>query len=650
MATSLIRIPQARGGTMYAFASAARDITRAFNNPDIKFEFTKYALLDLPDFSFPVNGSNTINFAGGNFKEHSGDTYSTGTGGYNVHFANTLQNYALNLEELILKDDDFDSVLLQSDAEKIFFKWLSNTGAIRFKTSDSSESVTGTHYTEHVDSTQTGSVYERVVKYLGSIDAENDIAYSGNTYHEVYINVPSSVGNTPTVLFKQLPYNNTANRMYASPQLEGRSGQTHPDPNLDLNSLVDVGLTASTDAYYDLSVNSNDTAHIDFNEMSYHGIVNDSSVSNFVDFSKKGSDFRFNAVLVYYDIYSVSNPENRATNLYGIMILDNIEGVTGQISRIHEQIKFKPNEVTGLNGNAFSLKLNIKFNTSLDNVGVETNVNDFTTFSMDMFLDTSTILENAADTLLRANRRYSDLADRMEELEKLVLASEEYNEILLRISELEKSFENAAIQLQDSDSLLKLITKAHDKLNSLIDGTIPVELQYNTDVIFNGMGTEVDKSVPGKVKVNNSVLGYKKNMAYLWDINNASRSTMVTVANPFNAGDAGSGTSQYGIWTQLKPFTNRLSFHNLFSSHPNSDLNIYVDDNSFQWKEGQVLKISFETIDLNGNDIIIRTRANNGFDVVIAELSPSELLSTRPYLEVVCMDPINYTFEVDILR
>ena len=649
MATSLIRIPQARGGTMYAFASAARDITRAFNNPDIKFEFTKYALLDLPDFtdSATLNGLNTIDFAG-NFLEASGAVYNPPTiTESNVQFAKTLQNYALNLEELILKDDDFDSVLLQSDAEKIFFKWLKKTGAIRFKTSDSTESVTTSHYTESVDSTQVGQNYERVVKYLGSIDAENDIAYNGNTYHEVYINVPSSVGNTPTVLFKQLPYNNSANKMYAEEFLEGRAGQTHPDPNLDLNSLVD-GNDGS--AYYDIATNTNDNVHIDFDEMSYHGIVNDSAVSNFVDFSKKGSNFRFNAVLVYYDLFSVSTPENRATNLYGIMILDNIEGTTGSGSRIHEQIKFKPNEVTGLNGNAFSLKLNVKFNTSLDNVGVETNVNDFTTFSMDMFLDTSTILENAADTLLRANRRYSDLADRMEELEKLVLASEEYNEILLRIADLERSFENAAIQLQDSDSLLKLITKAHDKLNSLIDGTIPTELQYNTDIIFNGLGTEVDKTVPGKVKVNNSVLGYKKNIAYLWDINNESRSTMVTASNPFDAGNAGSGTTQYGLWTQLKPFTNRLSFHNLFSSHPNSDLNIYVDDNSFQWKEGQVLKISFETIDLNGNDIIIRTRANNGFDVIIAELSPSELLSTRPYLEVVCMDPINYTFEVDILR
>ena len=62
MATPLVRIPQPMGGTMYAFASSARDMTRAFNSSDLNFEFSKYALLDLPDFTDSVNGSNTIDF------------------------------------------------------------------------------------------------------------------------------------------------------------------------------------------------------------------------------------------------------------------------------------------------------------------------------------------------------------------------------------------------------------------------------------------------------------------------------------------------------------------------------------------------------------------------------------------------------------
>jgi len=659
MATSLIRIPQPQGGTMYAFASAAKDITRAFNNPDIKFEFSKFALLDLPDFTTPVNGSNTINLA--TQIAASGNQYLADSEA-NVEFAQSFQSYVLNLEELLLQDDDHDPVLLQSDAEKILFKWLSSLGAVRFKTSDSSESTSGTHYTEELDGSQNGLNYERVVKYLGSIDAENDIAYKGNTYHEVYINVPSAVGNTPTVLFSPTNYNTSATKVYADNELSGRGGQDHPDPNLTLESLVDVGANAGG-PYYDINSNATDSVQIDFEPLSYHGIASDTKVSTLNDFSKKGQDFRFNAVLVYYDLFSASTPVNRATNLYGLLILDNIGGNFGIGSKIHEQLKFKPNDVTGLNGNAFSLKLNLKFNTSLDNVGVETNINDFTTFSMDLFLDTTTALEHATDLLLRANDMYGGLANRLEDLERIVLAGEERDEMVQRLEDLEDSFSNASIALQDSDSLLKLITKAHNKLNSLIDGTIPVELQYNTDVIFNGLGTEVDKSVPNRIKVNNTVQGYSNNNVFKWDINAGERvGGALGGTNTFNPNGA-TGSSAFGLWSQLKPFTNRISMINKFSGDIGSsgfgeeipelggDLNIYIDDGRISWKEGQIVKISFETINVSESDIYIRTGSASGFDKIVDRvIRPTDLISNKPYFEVVCIDPVNYIFEVDILR
>ena len=193
MATPLVRIPQPQGGTMYAFASSARDMTRAFNSSDLKFEFSKYALLDLPDFTDSNSGSNTIDF-GLNLKQASGQDYVAGPP--NVDFAQTFQNYALNMEEILLHDDDYDPIILASDAEKIFFKWMSALGAIKLRPTDSNESTTGA-YAENNNAILGGANYDRVVKYLGSIDAENDVAYQGNTYHEVYINVPTSVGYSP---------------------------------------------------------------------------------------------------------------------------------------------------------------------------------------------------------------------------------------------------------------------------------------------------------------------------------------------------------------------------------------------------------------------------------------------------------------------
>ena len=646
MATPLVRIPQPQGGTMYAFASSARDMTRAFNSSDLNFEFSKYALLDLPDFTDSVNGSNTIDFAL-NLKQASGQAYVPGQP--NVDWAQTFQNYALNMEEILLKDDDYDPIILASDSEKIFFKWLSALGAVSFRPTDSNESTTGA-YAENDNAILGGSNYDRVVKYLGTIDSENDVAYQGNTYHEVYINVPTSVGNTPLVLFKPTEYNTTATKLYPTDSnaanIEGREGQTHPDPNINLAPVVD-GWTANQGAFYDISTNATDSVGIDFDSASYAGIQNNPDVKSLLDYAKTGQQFRFNAVLVYYDLYSQSVPANRSTNLYGILILDDILDTYGPGTKIHEQIKFKPNEVTGLNGNAYSLKLNLKFNSSLDNVGVETSVNDFTTFSMDLFMDTTTALENATDLLLQANNRYSTVTDRLDSLENIILGNAKAAALEARVKELEDDFTSSSLQLQDSTALLELVNNAHSKINQLIDGTIPVELQYNTDVIFAGKGTTIDKSIAGKIKVNNSIDGYAVLPVFRWDIASKTTIDQLSSSNIFDPNTA----NQYGAWSKLVPFSNRMSLKNLLLSNPfNGDLNIYIDDSTNGWSEGQIFRIALDNIDINGNNIKIWTSSSTGFNQAIANIDPSQLITTTPYIEVVCMDPSNYVFEADILR
>ena len=646
MATPLVRIPQPQGGTMYAFASSARDMTRAFNSSDLNFEFSKYALLDLPDFTDSVNGSNTIDFAL-NLKQASGQAYVPGQP--NVDWAQTFQNYALNMEEILLKDDDYDPIILASDSEKIFFKWLSALGAVSFRPTDSNESTTGA-YAENDNAILGGSNYDRVVKYLGTIDAENDVAYQGNTYHEVYINVPTSVGNTPLVLFKPTEYNTTATKLYPTDSnaanIEGPEGQTHPDPNINLAPVVD-GWTANQGAFYDISTNATDSVGIDFDSASYAGIQNNPDVKSLLDYAKTGQQFRFNAVLVYYDLYSQSVPANRSTNLYGILILDDILDTYGPGTKIHEQIKFKPNEVTGLNGNAYSLKLNLKFNSSLDNVGVETSVNDFTTFSMDLFMDTTTALENATDLLLQANNRYSTVTDRLDSLENIILGTAKAAALEARVKELEDDFTSSSLQLQDSTALLELVNNAHSKINQLIDGTIPVELQYNTDVIFAGKGTTIDKSIAGKIKVNNSIDGYAVLPVFRWDIASKTTIDQLSSSNIFDPNTA----NQYGAWSKLVPFSNRMSLKNLLLSNPfNGDLNIYIDDSTNGWSEGQIFRIALDNIDINGNNIKIWTSSSTGFNQAIANIDPSQLITTTPYIEVVCMDPSNYVFEADILR
>jgi len=53
---------------------------------------------------------------------------------------------------------------------------------------------------------------------------------------------------------------------------------------------------------------------------------------------------------------------------------------------------------------------------------------------------------------------------------------------------------------------------------------------------------------------------------------------------------------------------------------------------------------------MDGNNIKIYTRTSGGFDVTIADIIPAELITNKPYIEVICIDPVTYEFEVDIIR
>ena len=53
--TPFIRPLQVQGGTFYTFSSSAEDLAFTFNNSTNKFSFSKFALLNIPNFD---NSSN----------------------------------------------------------------------------------------------------------------------------------------------------------------------------------------------------------------------------------------------------------------------------------------------------------------------------------------------------------------------------------------------------------------------------------------------------------------------------------------------------------------------------------------------------------------------------------------------------------------
>jgi len=443
MATPLINSLRVQGGTFYTFTSAANDISKTFTDDDARFVFSKFVLLDLPDVATPsgVNYENYIVWEGIG-------AYYGGTASYpnssippgdlnvneNINFAQTFQNYLLNFEQLVLDGSNtlaqaYDPTQLYTVSERLFWKWLANINAIRFRNATSAESTQINRYTEE-DPTQ---YYKKVVKYIGDIDVVNNVSRDGHSYSEIYLNVPVTHGNTPLVLFKTLQDPNySPARIWSNGNnfVDGRdSGSVHPtglsltayydddstDQYLSWTTFGDIsnwaGAATTTTSPKPVLLSRMDGVILDTDADSYKPIVDDPNIDIISEFNATDAaqDFSFNAALVYYDTYSASNPLNRGRNLYGILILDDYVNQGAGSSYLKRFDKFKPNKITKLNGNGYGLKLNLKFDTSADNVGVETIINDYNTFSMDLFIDASVRLQEAGEMFLRQRNDVAEI-------------------------------------------------------------------------------------------------------------------------------------------------------------------------------------------------------------------------------------------------
>ena len=691
MATPLIRTPQVSGGVFYAFASASKDLSKTFNNDQLKFQFSKYALLNIPNIEVPLNQQNYIQFLA-----VDGAIYNGLNADNNVNLAESFQNYALNLEALLMADNDYDITIKQSVAERVFFKWLKELGAIRFRDASITEKSanTGSLFVEETTATSGTLRYNRVVEYLGNIDVTNNVDKGGQAYTEIYLNVPTRVGNTPTVLFSTVSDNNYMPSMTISPgnteYIYGRNSSTIQPDGLSTFAFYDYDTvvtytdsnarwwspTISTpNSYYtdpsiftdptSVSITKYDTDYvgvnpftpitylrnrldgitIDWNDDDYYDIAVDPEISTIQQYNSsfKAGNFSFNAILVYYDLYNVSNPDDRATNLYGVILIDNVTD-TPTSSYIQRFEKFKPNLITGLNGNSYGLKLNMNFDTSVDNASIETIINDYSQFSMDLFIDTSVQLQEATRVLLQSQNSLIDVNNRVSDLETMIFSTEDVTELKNRMTALETQVNNAQLALSSSTSIIDLISNTNDTITEIVNGTIPISLQYNVDVLRPGDGIKLDKSTPNIVRVINTVQQYNLNNIYT-DINFTN---VISGSSPLDLNQ-----SNIKAYTKLEVFTNMIRFNTTNSAL--SDVNIYIDDSAIKFLDGQLIRFSFDTnLNLNGRNINIYTDKQNRLGqgelgLLIGSITSVDL-SIRPIFEIICLDSINYTFVIDILK
>lgn len=704
--TPLIKTPQADGGTFYTFSSSARDLSKTLNNDELKLVFSKFVLLNIPDMDglpYPGFGSNE------NYMQFDTIDGMIASGGNaadpNVNFTQSLQNYALNLEELIISDTDYDNSIQRSVAERVFFKWMKETGAMRFRAATNLEKNPGVSkplFVEEDEQPTGNNQYRRVVKYVGDIDIVNNVDKAGEAYTELYINVPTEVGGTPTILFDSISdanYQPSLKIQGTGPNAEyilGRNASTVHPQGLNINAFYDYDeplLGGGPGGYSDPNANwmdeptpptttnsyftepitftnpvsvpirkdpadynnppnftgvtyirsELDGISVDFTANDYEQIATDPTISTISQFN--GTDlagtFEFNAVLVYYDLVDTSNTANTVTNLYGILLVDNITPTTdgGYIQRYP---KYKPNKVTGQNGNSYGFKINLRFDASPGTAGIDTIVNDYNTFSMQLFSEATAQLQESAKIFQTQQLEISTIDQKVQALENQITNVADVTSLQAQITSVQNQLDNANLAFANDTVLLDLIAKNSDEIQNLANGNVPTTLQYNTDVLRQGPGITIDTNTPNIVTVSLASQEYTFMVPFDKD------EVQITTANPLNLNQA---TPQ--VFTSLRTYTNMLRLDTV--NEAGGDLNIYINDTDIQWKTGQAMRLTFNnTLNIGSRNIRVWTdspsRLNNGSYGISMGVIPNADISTKPIIEFICTEQGVLNFVYDIIK
>ena len=599
MVTPFLRKLQ-EAGTLYVFPSASKDLTRTFVSNDYDFKFSHFACLNLPDIDTDNSDSDSdsgkklnLNNFGYEFKKDYNDEY---TNYVDKAIVEHLQNYVMNFETIILNgegdDDDYDNDILTSVSEKVFFNWLQKVGGISFNGDE-----------------EDGSIKDRTIPYIGNIDIMNTVESAGDSFEELYITIPSTVGASTSVKFRS--GSETDNKNYLNKEYSlsgdnesvicGRNGVSHPD-DLSTSPLVDDELN---------NIYSGDVGHtIDFRNSSY-----DDGIMTMNENSSK--DFEFNAILIYYDLLRKTNKSNikeLSTNLYGILFL----GISkpkedGKTFSIDRYPKFK--KTNKQDGNSWAFKLDLKVDT-LSDANQESNskitvITDDNTKTMYLYENVLVQLQKSIDLFYEQRMYIEKLEKRISDLEMMLFEVDTVKSLRDDINRLYDLYDGNGFV--DTTALQGLIKENSDKLNAILRGDKNIKLQYDMDVIQSGKGISIDKSL-NKIVINSDNT-YTTELLQI-DINKPSD-------------------------IKLKDGDNLIVLNYNYNV-PCGDLYINISEEDTKWKVGKSVKMCLinsngYSIDFkDGSFIEITIKTNDGLSYHIS--IKKEEIDGKKMIELVCIN------------
>ena len=578
-----------KGGTLYVFPSVSKDLTRTFVSNDYEFKFSHFACLNIPDIytgvfsedsdidTFNEKGfyieSLILNNNGGYYPGYTGTTWTT-SDGIGKTIAENLQNYVMNFETAILNgegdNDDYDNDILTNVSEKVFFNWLQKVGAIKFTESGTLEDY--------------NTLADRTVQYIGNIDVMNTVDINGDSFEELYIHIPSTVGASTSVYFRTGEI--TDNKNYLNKNYTVSNGTKNPEYIIGRGSGDENKDGLSIKAIYDLDQGANvytgDIGHtIDFRDSSYAGGDGISTMNG-----NSLNDFEFNAVLIYYDILqktSTKNVKRTATNLYGILFLDQPTPLSEPDRKGFFQRYPKKKETVYGNGNSYALKLDLKIDTVGDS---NTNYIEVPDENYQKDKVTSFILYNKAieqlqrciDFFYTQKNEIVKLTERVSALENLVTGIDSISSLKSDINRLYNLYDGNAVV--DTSALLGLIDANAKKLDNIMNGGKDLKLQYDTDVIQPGVGIGITKT-PNKVTISSE-------QRYSMNVVTDGNDNEISENNPIYT-----KSSSKICNIKLRPGENFAVIYMYDDGVSESSMYINIDDSNYNWEIGQTIKLLF---------------------------------------------------------
>lgn len=590
MVTPYLKPFNPQGGTLYVFPSVSKDLTRTFVSNDYEFKFSHFACLNIPDIytgvfsedsdidTFNEKGfyieSLILNNNGSYYPGYTGTTWTT-SDGIGKTIAENLQNYVMNFETAILNgegdNDDYDNDILTNVSEKVFFNWLQKVGAIKFTESGTLEDY--------------NTLADRTVQYIGNIDVMNTVDINGDSFEELYIHIPSTVGASTSVYFRTGEI--TDNKNYLNKNYTVSNGTNGPEyiigrGSKDENEDNDLSIKAIYDLDQGTNVYTGDIGHtIDFRDSSYAGGDGISTMNG-----NSLNDFEFNAVLIYYDIFqktSTKNVKRTATNLYGILFLNKPTPLTETDRKGYFQRYPKKKETVYGNGNSYALKLDLKIDTVGDS---NTNYIEVPDENYQQDKVTSFILYNKAieqlqrciDVFYTQKNEIVKLTERVSSLENLVTGIDSISSLKSDINRLYDLYDGNAVV--DTSALLGLIDANAKKLDNIMNGGKDLKLQYDTDVIQPGVGIGITKT-PNKVTISSE-------QRYSMNVVTDSSGNEISEDNPIYT------VSEPKICNiKLRPGENFAVIYMHDNGVSTSSMYINIDDNDYNWEIGQTIKLLF---------------------------------------------------------